>query len=610
MHVRLPRRPAGVAVLLGLLALLGTADAGPPGDVKSLVADLKKGVAAQSHEQMQPALEGLIDLGGAEAVGEVLEIIPKLQRASDDIYWQLVNSAAGFRDAQALNFLGDWIVKHKKEPWARDLLFALENNRSPHAFKAQAQVLEKGPYDLQLMAADQLARQHTIDAVDTIVAALKREGDKGDPELRRRLMTGLTEITGQNMGDSQNWIGWWENNRKNGLPEKAASGGGGGGMATSAMDPNRKRDFESMARNPNRIVVISSRIPADAPKDANKDYNYDHMEGILSQMEIPHTVVLKQEFEKDPQKYLKDAWTVLVNCNNIQQQCICPDCIRILNEKASKGQNIGGVTNRLYTCPPECSKHDQVSYRMTSATIDAIKAWVERGGYLFTEDWGVVEIVEVAWPEIIKNSKKTRNPDGTEKAEYNLIRTTDVTITPGRGLTSLPLMRGVFARGSKKPAAPSDDGEGGGGDGGTRTRDLGEDNPTIAARNTWHIDDESPAVEVVDRAAVTVLIESEDLAKLSGGNETVAVNFRRGNALPKREASGGAGGAGGGGGRTSSGPNGGTTRGKDAWAEQLRGGSVLHCMSHFGKQQGKQEDTFVIQNLILNFIMESNRQHQ
>ena len=53
----------------------------------------------------------------------------------------------------------------------------------------------------------------------------------------------------------------------------------------------------------------------------------------------------------------------------------------------------------------------------------------------------------------------------------------------------------------------------------------------------------------------------------------------------------------------------GKSRGKSHWRELQPGGRVLHVMSHFGKQQGSSEDTFVLQNMILNFIMESNRQH-
>ncbi len=595
-------RALGRLMPLGALMLLvGTAQAAPPGDLKGLTNDLKKAVAAQSSEQIQRALEGLLELGGADACDEVVSIIPKLGRAGDDTYWQLVSGAAGFRDASALTFLGGFVLKNKNAPFARDLLFALENNASPFTPNALSLVLEKGPYDLQLMAADQLARVRSVAAVDTLIEQLKREGDKGDPELKRRIMTALQAITGESMGDAINWTGWWDANRAKGLPERAESGGHEGSLASQTLDPNRKREFESLTKSPNKILVISSRLPADDPKEPNADYNYDRMEGILQQMEIAHTVVLKKEFEQDPDKYLREAWTVLVNCNNIQTQCICPECRRLLAERMKAG-NAGGVKNRLYTCPPECSRHDQVSHRMSQQTIDKLKAWVEAGGYLFTEDWGIVEILQPAWPNYVENGSVTPQggAGGGGKAEFNLVRAMDVTITPGRGLTSLPLLRGVFAR----PRPPADEREASGD--GTMTRDPGAPSPAAPPARRWKIDDESPAIQIKDRNAVTVLMESQELGAACGGNEAVAITFRAGNGSPRQQ---GAAGQPRRGPQTGGGNDGGRSRGRGEWSEELRGGRVLHCISHFGKQQGNKEDTFVLQNLILNFIMESNRQH-
>lgn len=585
-----------------LMLLLTTASAAPPGDLRGLTNDLKKAVGAQNTEQIQRALEGLLELGGGDACDEVVSLIPKLGRAGDETYWQLISGGSGFRDAPALTFLGGFILKNKSAPFARDLLFALENNGSPFTTSALGPVLEKGPYDLQLMAADQLARVRTVPAVDALIQQLKKEGDKGDPELKRRIMTALQAITGESMGDAINWTGWWDANRNNGLPERTESNDhSGAALASQTLDPNRRREFESLQKSPNRIVVISSRLPADDPKEPNADYNYDHMEGILQQMEIPHTIVLKKEFEADPDKYLREAWTVLVNCNNIQTQCICTECRRLLAERMKAG-NAGGVKNRLYTCPPECSRHDQVTHRMSQQTIDRLKAWVEAGGYLFTEDWGIVEILQPAWPNLVENGRVTPQGAGGGGGgqEFNLVMAMDVTITPGRGLTSLPLLRGVFQR--PRPPAEERDASGDG----TQTRDPGIPSPAAAPDRKWKIDNESPAIQIKDRGAVTVLMESQELGTACGGNEAVAITFRAGNGSPRQQ---GAAGQPRRGPQTGGGADAGRSRGRGEWSEELRGGRVLHCISHFGKQQSRKEDTFVLQNLILNFIMESNRQH-
>jgi hypothetical protein len=259
---------------------------------------------------------------------------------------------------------------------------------------------------------------------------------------------------------------------------------------------------------------------------------------------------------------------------------------------------------------------------MSEEGVQAIRKWTEKGGYLFTEDWGIVEILDRAWPKIVSShQEKSKDRAGNEASGPKLVHVQDakdagfkivrgppphaqqgfeVPIVPGRGMTSRPLLRGVFTR-PRPPARESDDD----GDGGSRTRDLSPtENPTSAVKHQWQIDDESPSIFLQNGGKVEVLMRSQPLGSLAGGDEAVAVNFRVGNSKPKSAAKKGRKGPVTGGGRLS-----GKSRGKGHWSEGLRGGSVLHVISHFGHQQGSKSDTFVLQNLILNFIMESNRQH-
>jgi hypothetical protein len=579
-------------------------------DAKSLSKKLNAAIGSQDSGKVQEALVGLIEAGGKDALNPVLKGVQKTYgKGSMSIYWQLVSGASGFRDREALSTLGDFIIKSgkKKAPFARDLLFGLENNSSPHAVTCLSKILgEKKAYDLQLMAADQLAQVHTVAGVDALIKALKAEGDKGDPELRRRIMSALATITKESLGDvAANWIDYWKVQREKGLPKAGGDGGaefsgGGGQFASTTMNRDRRKRLESVQRNPNRILVISSKIPKTAPKQAGHDYDYDHMEQVLEGMKIPHKVVLKADFEKNADKYLSEAWTILVNCNNIQTQCVCKTCLKLLNEMAAKGQSLGAKTNRLYRCPPSCSVHDQVSFRMNKQTIDKIKKWVEAGGYLFTEDWGLVEIVEVAWPnEVASDTKTDANVNGG-KPQTTQLTAMDVTIMPGKGMTSRPILRGVFTR-PRAPARKAEPGEDG-----TKVRDLPID-PTKPPSHKWKIDDQSPAIKVKGKNA-DVLMRSEDLGKAAGGMDVVAVSFRAGKGKPWKNASAR---------KKKKGPvtGGGAdalkgkSRGRGSWSESMAGGRVLHVLSHFGKQQSSSEDTFVLQNLILNFLMESNRQH-
>ncbi len=610
----------GAIAPLTLVFVLGGVAFAAPG-VKGLAGKLKKGIGKNDDKVVQAALEGLLEAGGASAVGELLSLIPKMGGASDVYYWQLVNTAGGFRDRDALGALGDFILKKKKAPYCRDLLFAMENNPSPNVVGPLTKILEKGSYDLQLMAADQLAQVATTRSVTALIDSLKREGDKGDPQLRRRIMAALSTITKENMGDSLNWIGWWDANKNKGLPEPEEPAGGGGNVVSS-MNRDRGKQIESVKRQPKRILVISSMDPK-RPGSVN---DYDSMEKMLEEMEIPHVVVLKDAFQKDPKKYLERAWTVLINCNNIQSTCICPECASINQKRKEKGQSIGPKINRLNSCPPDCPKgHNSVSNKMSEEGVQALKRWTEQGGYLFTEDWGIVEILDRAWPKVLSShQEKSKDRAGNEASGPKLVHVQDakdagfkivrgppphaqqgfeVPIVPGRGMTSRPLLRGVFTR--PRPPARESDADADGGDGGSRTRDLPPtENPTSSIKHQWQIDDESPSIFVQNGGKVEILMRSQQLGKLAGGDDAVAVNFRVGNSKPKSQTKKGRKGPVTGGGRLS-----GKSRGKGHWSEGLRGGSVLHVISHFGHQQGSKSDTFVLQNLILNFIMESNRQH-
>ena len=562
-----------------VLAAVGTAPLATA-DVRDLSGKLKAGVGAQDTDAVRQALLGLLELGGEDALESVLKMVAATgggRGASATVYWQLVNGASGFQDERALAAFGEFVVKYskKKAPFARDLVLGLENNASPAVTAALKPILEDGPYDLQLMAADQLGLVATTASVDALIAALEREGDKGDPALRKRIMNSLSTITRQEMGDALNWIGWWKANRDKGLPEPEDRSRPGQ-FASSTLNKDRGEQLESVVRNdPRRIVVISAKLPDDHKKEPNRDYNYDHMEQVLEGMKLPHTVVLKEHFNADPQKYLSEAWTVLVNCANVLDQCICKQCRIKVAEAQRKGQ-AGPTNNRMVSCATLCSVHDNVNYALNPEAIEALKRWVGDGGYLFTEDWGIKEVIEAAWPE-----KATKGPN---------VRKAQVAILPGSGMASRPILRGVFTR----PRPPVREHEGDG----SRVRAPLQD-PTQPPQVKWQVDDESPAIAVTNEREVDLVMISDDLAKVTDGHKAVAISFRYGRGGKKSGARD----------RPVTGLSG-KSRGKGAWSEDLPGGRVLHMMSHFGHQQGSQSDTFVLQNLILNFITESNREHQ
>lgn len=203
--------------------------------------------------------------------------------------------------------------------------------------------------------------------------------------------------------------------------------------------------------------------------------------------------------------------------------------------------------------------------------------YVEGGGNLFTEDWGLREVVEKAWPKFLVSG--------------SYLREQEVDIAPARGRTSHPLMRGIFVDPPDKPEPePEEEGkkEGDGEEDeddqrtkdGKKTIDADDEEEIIRRIKTlnhkWKIDDESPYMRIRNKREVTKLLESEKVGKLADGNDAVAVTFFVGRG-----------------------------RGGQGGVERRRDGRILHVLSHFGKQSSI-ESEFALQNLLLNFLLEAN----
>jgi hypothetical protein len=563
---------AAIAVAFGLA--LGVAASAA--DRNKAIAALKEALVAENAEGVRKACDELIDCGGKEAIEPILSFLPKVQGMS---YWQLSGAAAGFKDHAALDELAKFVLSHqtdRESALVRDLLFNLQNNNSPYVELPLAAALDKGKIDLQLMAADQLGTIRTVEAVDALIDALKKHEKDKDPELRRRIEGALSAITGQSLGDVANWVGWWTEQKPKGVPEKTQAQA----IGTSSKAPDREWNKVIETLDPRRILVLTA--DRSGYNDDPVDLDFDKVQNILKDKRIPFTLVKKAEFELDPDSYLKNAWALLVNCNFIRERCTCPGCV------PDKGTKEG----RRLECNPKCGKHRFVTYRLKPKALAKIKAFVEGGGYLYTEDWGIVEITQQLWGDMIfsgsfgKDSEKPRLVRKMKADKKTPEETITVHLTPVPGVTSHPLMRGVW--GKPKKEAVKKELKGGGGETVSRDPDevrLGDE----MLNHLWDIDDESPAIEIKDTSEVTVLLESPDLAQLPnvGAERTaVAVTFKGG--VDRRAGATGQGASGG---------------------SRDRAGRVLHTMSHFGHQSAS-EDGQCLYNLLVNFLLESAKAHE
>lgn len=204
---------------------------------------------------------------------------------------------------------------------------------------------------------------------------------------------------------------------------------------------------------------------------------------------------------------------------------------------------------------------------MGPAGLDKIRKYVDNGGYLFTEDWALKDILSQRFKEFV------------DMGPY--LGEMEVNITPKPGAISHPYLRNIFSRlkAKKKPYVEQ---------GGTVAE--GPESPDFERiDHTWKIDNESPGIRITNKSKVTVLLFSKDVGRVSGdkGSDAVAVTFV---VSPK-------------------GPGGADPVATGAPIEQDRakmtGGRVLHVMSHFGKQKSR-TDEYTIQNLLLNFLIEAS----
>lgn len=510
-------------------------------------------------------LRTLGKIPGREAAAAVLSSAAALSRGPDDIYWFLLQGVAGFKGADAFTEMGEFIVRYKSKPVSRDLLNALRKCKSKYVNRVIRRVLSNCPTDMQMMAVDIAAEVPVRRTVDVLLPILEREdakergGKKPATALKLAIISALEALTKQSLGNSLiNWQGWWGKAREQGLKvirDQADDHAPTTGLARP-LDPVRARQFLGLEEMPaGAVLVVKGPIAANG-----NDTNFDHIEHVLDRIRIKHTVVEKGELEKSSFR-LDGVAAVFVNCTQIHEFCQSP------------GHTAGAYTGkRLHRCEGP-APHDTVQFKMKQPAIDKLVKFVERGGYLFTEDWCLVEILELGFSDFIRSG--------------NPLEGGDVGISPERGMTAHPLLRGVFippvdieALRRKyweddeddeedevyDPAVEDDPGDKDLGRGKTA---VGEGDPVEIEeigdpdirliQHRWKIDKESPSLSIHSKK-VQVLIDSQDL-EAACGEGAVAVTF------------------------------------------PVKRGRVVHVLSHFGKQSSSDNEA-TIENLLVNFLLQ------
>lgn len=232
------------------------------------------------------------------------------------------------------------------------------------------------------------------------------------------------------------------------------------------------------------IVVRNDRCDERLKKDSGLDGNYDKIQDVLNRMHIEHTLIGKSELENDSFNW-NDKWAIIFNDNFFQDHCCTP------GHKAFEPID-KRYRNRSRTCPGT-GPHQVHNTKLSDKTIKKIKQFVETGGYLFTEDSQIEEIIERAFNGMIVH---TLYPPEQE-----------VKILPAPGSASHPYLKYVF----EAPPPPD--------------ASITPPPEISTAKPVWKINYEGPNIKIRNKNAVTILIVSPELAKKNRDEGTVAVTW-------------------------------------------------------------------------------------
>jgi hypothetical protein len=430
----------------------------------------------------------------------------------------MISGLAKLGSKEAVAALSDAVVsKSTPGDQRRDLLMALQSNRSPWADDALLRAAKEGVPDVQVTAIDELVSRGKKEAVPVFIELLKGN----EAELKRRTLKALVSMTGTDVGTTAAaWQGWWDANKETfkvaGAEPAKADPDKPGKTVAEVIRRNRTTDFEDLKRGAKTDIVVVTGV-------------FDRLEDVLDHMKIPHTKIKADEI---PKTDLSKTIALLINCGATLEM---PDLGK------------GGAP------PPDFG--NPAKDTLTKEATAKVREFTARGGYLFTSDWGLSEVLEGAFPAYCKKAAD--------------IGEATVEIFPRKGTTGHPFLKEVFTKVTI---------EGGDGKSATSTEQKLD--------FQWKIDGGTYTIEY-DPAKVTCLIEAPDLEDQK--HRAVAVTFAVGEKErdPKAVATGGV----------------------YEDLAKMSGGKVLHVLSHFGAQKTK-NDEYAIQNMLLNFLIEAKDRKQ
>ena len=511
--------------------------------------DLQNAINKKDDKLVAGAVDELVAQNNPAAYNTLIGAMESLGTPPEvQIYMTILSGIGRLTNPDVISKITNYILTHKDKSAGIDLLAVMKNNRTAGVLPLLGAVLEKGHYEMQSEALRQLGAIHSKDSLEVLFGFLKTlKPDK--KELIKNAIGIAKLITGIDRGNyPESWLQWWEENKNKNTSD-------------IIKPPNPEGFYDNVggyrdmapvktALTPGKVIVIRHEPTGPCAKRGCHQ-NYDRIEDVLSALEIEHTVVAKSEFDKDSYS-LDDIWAILYNCNHFRPLCGCPTC------------KVGGASSMRAGQCTGCDKHEMHDTKLSDKTIEKIRRFVETGGYLFTEDWAIEEIIERAFKGTIAHSKYY-----PEKV---------VPIYPAPGATLHPYLKYVFEMPPSNNPAPEPAAKGGG----SETRPVKPEDTTYRIDVEWKVDNDGPDIKILKKDVVTALIVSPKLGGAKTQDGYVAVTWGVSSAKDKIVTTG---------------------AGQTPSSGYAAGGKVLHVISHFGKQKSKL-DEFALQNLLLNFLTE------
>lgn len=464
-----------------------------------------------------------------QAVPDLVDLMKQTANPNNpSFYYQMVLGLSSLTDDEGLQLLKREVLKERNPRHIRhSLFFALQLNPDDSVEPVLMEILRQSNMEEErLLAITEVANRGIRDAIDPLIQILS-EHQESNTEIELRTRRALQGMTGKQIHAASNWRDWWKDHREDfELPDTDTSGSRIGEIQRGTTDGDVSTELGEDDLN---IIVIQSGV------------NWDSVETMLKSNSIPHQVMTMDEFKNHDLDY-RETYALLVNCGATHYF-----------GKRTRGEEIRGddiVEGRAVK-----------NNRFDETDLREIEQFVSEGGYLFTSDRGLMNLISRT--EHLSTYLSQTQLSGPEDETH--------AIWPVPGATAHNIMKDVFIDVSIYR---------------NETGNRNEKNRDVLDYS-WSIHSESPFF-LPERPGVNVLVTSPGVSQKYDSPGSVAATFLFGGQRRNPKV-----------------VKGGIIDDTPA----ATGGRVLHVMGHIKDQMGGNQQQFSLQQMLLNFLIEGRLQH-